>query len=345
MTQAQSTAVAELDPAVAMRNRLARMEPEFRAALPAHIPSAKFVRTAQTAIQMNPDILQCDKRSVFGAIMKAAQDGLVLDGREAALVKFANQCQYMPMIAGVLKKARNSGEIAMIDAQMVHKNDKFTYRIGTDALPLHEPDWFGERGEYIGAYAIAKTKDGACYVEILSKSQIERIRAVSKSKTGPAWSQWWDEMARKSALRRLAKRLPSSSDREYEELQQALQRDEEMIDVTPPPPPTREQFADPVTEATPAAPSEADERAADRMAEHYAQTGERPIEEISESVTMADGLRLSARPWFAKFRDAKTQDEVNLLLADPEWQALDAKLAEHDTDTRGKIAAHFTKEI
>jgi hypothetical protein len=44
--------------------------------------------------------------------VKLAQDGLLPDGREAAVVMFGNKAQAMPMIAGILKKVRQSGEVA-----------------------------------------------------------------------------------------------------------------------------------------------------------------------------------------------------------------------------------------
>jgi len=92
----------------AMRGTLVKMQPEFAAALPPQIPVEKFIRTTLTAVQMNPDLLQADRRSLLGACMKAAQDGLLLDGREAAPVIFntkdGKKVQYMPMVGGILKK-------------------------------------------------------------------------------------------------------------------------------------------------------------------------------------------------------------------------------------------------
>ena len=100
-----------ISPVEAMRSTLVRMQPDFTAALPTQITAEKFVRTTMTAVQMNPALLQGDRRSLLGACMKAAQDGLMLDGREAALVVFGQKVQYMPMIGGILKKLRNSGDL------------------------------------------------------------------------------------------------------------------------------------------------------------------------------------------------------------------------------------------
>lgn len=213
-----STALAEIRPAIE------KMAPQFKAALPAHIPVERFVRTTLTAVQTNPDLMNADRRTLFAAATRAAQMGLLPDGREGAIVTFGGKCQFMPMLGGVLKLVRNSGELASIDAQIVYKADKFTYRPGIDLVPAHEPDWFGDRGEIVGVYAVAKMKDGAAYVEILSKKQVEQVRNVSRSKSSGPWVTWWDEMARKTAIRRLAKRLPLSTD-----LDGALAEDDDLF--------------------------------------------------------------------------------------------------------------------
>lgn len=202
----------QLTPIEAMRGTLVKMTPEFQAALPPQIPVEKFIRTTLTAVQMNPALLNGDRRSLLGACMKAAQDGLLCDGREAALVQYGQQVQYMPMVGGILKKIRNSGELASISAHVVYDKDRFDYELGDDESIKHKPFLGEDRGKPIAVYAIAKTKDGAVYREVMSVGDVEKVRGASRAgKSGP-WVQWWDEMARKTVIRRIAKRLPSSAD-------------------------------------------------------------------------------------------------------------------------------------
>jgi recombination protein RecT len=315
----------ELAPLTVVRQALTKMAPEFKMALPAHITPERFIRTAQTAISLNPDILACDRKSLFSACMKAAQDGLILDGREAALVKFGTAAQYMPMVAGLLKKARNSGEIASIDAQIVHAADKFTYRPGVDAAPIHEPDWFGVRGEIVGAYAVAKTKDNATYVEIMSRPQIEKVRSTSRAKGGGPWTQWWDEMARKTVIRRLSKRLPSSADRDNDEFQRAVERDDEMYDAT-------HSASDTATAET-----------VITLDAALAQEAPAVIEPEAPAVDL-DAILETARGWHGKFKAAKTQAAVDELLADPDWREHRLVLEQHAAQALAEISKHFTKE-
>lgn len=206
----------EITPMEAMRGTLVKMEQEFKAALPPQIPVEKFIRTTLTAVQMQPDLLGADRRSLLGSCMKAAQDGLLTDGREAALVIFnskeGKKVQYMPMVGGILKKIRNSGELASISANVVYDKDHFEYELGDEERITHKPFLGEDRGKQIAVYAVAKTKDGAIYREVMSVSDVEKVRAASRAgKYGP-WVDWWDEMAKKTVIRRMAKRLPSSAD-------------------------------------------------------------------------------------------------------------------------------------
>ena len=205
------------NPITVLRQNLQAMAPELKAALPAHVTVEKFTRVAQTAIQNNPDLLNVDRKSLFGAIVRLAQDGLLPDGREGAIVKFGNQAQAMPMIAGVLKKIRQSGDVAKISAQVVYENDHFVVSYGFDEDVAHNPPPLDQpRGKAIGAYATAVLKDGSRLLEVMSLEEIEKVRNVSRAKGNGPWVQWWGEMARKTVMRRLSKRLPMSTDLEEE---------------------------------------------------------------------------------------------------------------------------------
>lgn len=249
MTQTVSLPATNEKQAPTLRQRLTLMTPEFKKALPGHIPAERFVRTIQTAVQMNPQIgkaataTEGGMHSLLAACTKAATDGLILDGREAALVtfrqnvkknrndpdKWEERIQYLPMVAGLMKKARNSGEIASIATHVVYANDKFAYVLGDDERIEHEPT-FADRGEPIAVYAIVRLKDGSVQREVMDKAAVMRIAAQSKNpkqydpKDGKNYGEWW----RKTVIRRISKYLPSSSDRD--EFLQAVERIDEDFD-------------------------------------------------------------------------------------------------------------------
>ena len=227
-----------LAPIDEIRGTIQKMEPQFRIALPNHIPPEKFVRVLQTAINNNQDLVKANRSSLLGAAMKAAQDGLLPDNKESALVTFKDQVVYMPMIQGILKKVRNSGELASISPHVVYENDLFDYWIDEMGEHLkHKPKLTGARGEITHTYCIARTKDGAVYIEVMSKEEIEKVRSVSRSKDGGPWKAWYGEMAKKTVTRRLAKRLPMSTD-----LDTTIHADDELFN----PPPESEPEQEPV---------------------------------------------------------------------------------------------------
>lgn len=203
----------ELKPIDAMRDTIDKMGVEFCKTLPDHIPVEKFQRVVMNQIAANPSFLQKDRASLLSACMKAAGDGLLLDGREAALVSFGNEVSYMRMVAGILKLIRNSGEVSTISTGVVHENDEFRHFTDDDGEHFHhEANHKTDRGQPYAAFAMVRTKDGGVYIEVMNRDEIEKVRSVSKSKDSGPWKQWPGEMWRKTVVRRLSKRLPMSTD-------------------------------------------------------------------------------------------------------------------------------------
>ena len=200
-----STAVVEV------RSAIEKMAPQFKAALPAHVPVERFVRTTLTAVQTNPQLMQADRRTLFAAATKAAQMGLMPDGREGAIVTFKDQAQWMPMVAGIMKLVRNSGEISTWSVQAVYENDQFDFCLGDDEHITHKPT-LASRGKMIAVYSIVTMKDGEKSREVMSVEDVNSIRARSRSGNSGPWVSDFAEMAKKTVVRRHAKRLPLSTD-------------------------------------------------------------------------------------------------------------------------------------
>lgn len=217
-----------VSPQQQFRDDLTRMADQFIAALPEHIRPERFQRIVLTAVLGDPALLNADRKSLLEAAMRAAQDGLLPDKREGAFVVFGRVVQWMPMIGGIIKKIHQSGEIAMMTAKVVYGGD--TFRAWVDDAGEHVNYEQAEYPDYDTirqVFALAKTKEGAIYVETLTPRDIEKIRNVSRSKNSGPWVTWWEEMAKKSAIRRLAKRLPLSA-----EVHDLIQRDNEMYDLS-----------------------------------------------------------------------------------------------------------------
>lgn len=216
------------------RKELDNMVPEWGALFPSPQALMRFRRVVATAIAGNPDLLGADRRSLWQACTQAAQDELMPDGREGALViynvkvtikseddegrsvardEWRRVARWMPMVAGVLKRIRKSGELLDISVQAVHEQDQFKYQLGDDAKIVHVPNIEADdRGELRFVYAIARTKDGGVYREVMSRKQIDEVRASSKTGQKGPWKDWYEEMARKSVIRRIAKFLPMGAE-------------------------------------------------------------------------------------------------------------------------------------
>lgn len=239
----------QISPVQEIKATLQRMSDQFKNALPSHIPVDRFIRVAQTAILNNPELARAERRSLMSACTKAAEAGLLPDGKESALVTFRDkagvpQAVFMPMTQGILKLVRNSGELKSITSHIVYKNDEFSFTIDESGEHLkHNPNFFGERGEPIGVYAMASLKDGGLYIEVMTKEQVMAVKNCARGKNSPWQGDFESEMWRKSAIKRLAKRLPLSTDLEI-----ALKSDDDLYSLD-------DSIDKPKKEASPSQPS------------------------------------------------------------------------------------------
>ena len=205
-----------------VRDLLLNNKDQIQAALPRHMTVDRMIRVAFTSINLTPKLLDCSPRSLLAAVMQAAQLGLepgILG--MVHLVPFKEQVQLIIGYKGLLRLSRNSREISTIFAQTVYAKDLFHYQFGTDPKIVHEPA-AGDRGAPIYYYAVCRLKDGGVQFEVMSHREIEehRNRYSRAAKQGP-WVTEFDEMAKKTVLRRLCKVLPASI-----ELQTAVALDE-----------------------------------------------------------------------------------------------------------------------
>lgn len=197
------------------------MKKEFEKALPKICPPERFIRVALTTLNKTPKLAQCDQKSLLACMMDCAALGIEPDGRRAYLIPYGNEAKLIIGYQGLIELARRSGEISMWKAELVCENDKFSYE---DGAVKHRIDFKQPRGGVYAVYSVAKYKDGTLDYEVMTLDEIEGIRDRSKAgKSGP-WQTDFTEMAKKTVIRRHAKRMPLSTDFNY-----ALQKDEDQI--------------------------------------------------------------------------------------------------------------------
>jgi recombination protein RecT len=115
--------------------RSAKFKQEIQAALPESVSPDRFARVAITALLQNPSIQNASRESVLNSLLRCAQDGLLPDGQQAALVMFQNKAQYMPMVGGYRQIAAEHGW--SLRTFLVYENDAFDYELGPNPLITH----------------------------------------------------------------------------------------------------------------------------------------------------------------------------------------------------------------
>jgi recombination protein RecT len=189
---------------------LERMKPEMARALPRHMTPERMARIALTCIRTNPVLLSCSIDSRCACVMEASQLGLepgILG--ECHLVPYGREAKLIKGYQGLIKLVRQSGELISINADVIHANDEFSYVRGYEENLEHKPN-FKDPGEVVGFYAYALLKDGGRQSTVMSKEQVDKIRARSRAKDNGPWVTDYEEMGKKTALRRLCKYLPMS---------------------------------------------------------------------------------------------------------------------------------------
>lgn len=206
---------------------------EIAHVLPRDVSFDTFVVSINQALRNSPRLLKCTGASLINACVKAAYDGLKIDGKEAAIVDAKESykvgsvwkervvARYMPMVFGLIKQILQSGLVLDIKATVVYAAEEATGRFklleGTSPGIHHEPILHGEKGPMIGAYSIALLKNGARTFEWMDAAAIVDVR--KEAKTDKVWDRWPTEMWKKTVIRRHRKTLPSTKDVEIRDME------------------------------------------------------------------------------------------------------------------------------
>ncbi len=219
-TAANTTAMQKKQPK-SLQDLIKVMEPEIKKALPTVMTPERFTRITLSALSTNPQLAGCSPKTFLGAMMTSAQLGMEPNTPlgQAYLIPYRNhgvlECQFQLGYKGLIDLAYRSGEVTTIQAQTVYENDEFEYELGIDPKLKHVPAR-GNRGAPVYFYAVFKTKSGGFGFEVMSKEDIDaHARRYSQSfrsgKSSP-WQTNYEEMAKKTVLKRALKYAPLKSD-------------------------------------------------------------------------------------------------------------------------------------
>lgn len=181
-------------------------------AVPKHLSADRMARIAATEVRKTPALLNTTPASFLGAVMQSAQLGLEPGSAlgQAYLVPYGNQCQLILGYRGMIDLARRSGQVLSLNAYAVREGDEFNYQLGLHPDIHHVPSCEADRVKkpITFVYAVATLRGGGYQFEVMSRAEVEAVKAKAKSKN--IWNNYFEEMAKKTVIRRLFKYLPVS---------------------------------------------------------------------------------------------------------------------------------------
>lgn len=216
--QNAATAAVAKKQAPTIQNYVKQMMPEIKKALPAVMTPERFTRIVLSALSSNPKLAECTPQSFLGAMMASAQLGLECNTTlgQSYLIPFRNhgvmECQFQLGYKGLIDLAYRSGDVSTVQAHIVYENDDFEYAYGLEPK-LHHVPAKKERGNATHVYAVFTMKDGGYGFEVMSMDDINaHAKKFSKSFGSGPWQTNFEEMAKKTVLKKCLKYAPMKSE-------------------------------------------------------------------------------------------------------------------------------------
>lgn len=219
--QATAKAPSDRKQQTTLKQYVDSMKSEIQRALPSVMTPERFTRITLSALSGNPQLQQSTPQSFLAAMMTAAQLGMEPNTPlgQAYLIPYRNhgvmETQFQLGYKGLIDLAYRSGEISVIQAHTVYARDDFDYEFGLEPKLTHRPYMGADKGDPVAFYGMFKTKDGGFGFEVMSVDDVRaHARRYSKaydSETSP-WRTSFEEMAKKTVLKRVLKYAPLKSD-------------------------------------------------------------------------------------------------------------------------------------
>ncbi len=231
--------------------------------LPGNISREKLKELWMLAVSRQPELLRCTVPSLVKAFKASAECGLPIGGvlGKAYLLPFKNnkmggalEATFIPGYRGLIDMAVRTGRVKNIEAKVVYEKDQFDVVFGNETRIVHRPVINGERGGAVCVYAIAHLSGGGVQADMMLRSDVDKVRAMSKARDAEPWTHHYEEMMRKTMIRKLWKQLPGVESNElmitdgefdlsaaYPEVKPVENRTAALANRMPdePPPPTR----------------------------------------------------------------------------------------------------------
>lgn len=208
-------------PSETLRDLFAKKRQAIQAVCTPTLGADRLIKLFGAAASRNPKLLRCTPISILDAVMKMAELGLSPGPLgEVYLIPYENrklnvvECQLIIGYRGMVTLARRSGQIATIAAVVVREGDEFTLAYTEAGTQFrHTPKMpLGEK--VLGVWAMARFKDGGNQFDFMDRTEVDAIRSRSRAAGAGPWVTDFNEMAKKTVLRRLCKLLPMTPELE-----------------------------------------------------------------------------------------------------------------------------------
>lgn len=199
---------------------------------PKHVTPERLIRVALLSISRTPALIKCTPLSLLNAFMTSSQLGLEIGGTlgEAYLVPFGQEATFIPGYRGLQELARRGSNPVEIEAEVVREGDDFYYERGLTPKLVHKPNP-DQASKPTHFYAIGRPERGEPKFIVMTKAQVDAVRARSRASNNGPWVTDYDQMGCKTVARRLCKWLPLSPElREAVEIGDRAEF-EDMVDV------------------------------------------------------------------------------------------------------------------
>lgn len=202
MTQSNQSNVPAVNRQTSIHGMIKRYQGRAENLLPATTSYKKLVSMFMTAIEGNPKLMACTNDSLLISFLKCAITGLEpnTSAQECFIIPYANSANWQSGFSGVMKLARNTGNVSGIIPRVVHQKDHFVHHEGTAQTIEHIP-YYGSGDEDLGpivaAYCIWKFNDGSPdYNHVIRPVDWERAKKASKpvQKNGVKGTPWESEL-------------------------------------------------------------------------------------------------------------------------------------------------------
>lgn len=187
---------------------------------------SRLLRIAYNNVAYDTNLLECTATpvgmaSIFGGIVEALKLGLMIGGpmQEAWLIPFKDNkagAKVATLIIGyqgyrnILDRGKSVIDLHPV---AVHAGDEFSFELGSRPFVRHIPKLTAaERRELIAVYACAHLPRGGLQIEVMGKDEVDDHRKKSRAGSSGPWVDFYEAMALKTVIRKIAKYLPKSSE-------------------------------------------------------------------------------------------------------------------------------------